>query len=844
MEQYPDIKGTNDFLVSPVMQSGMKEDAKRVHGLSRTKDLFTFDEGLAAKQAPFMSVRPLVSALQALEPTGEVNVDEDEPSSPDPDHIKALIEDAIVLLGNAHCCLNSWRQQRFAEYLTDVGKHTLKDHIPADKHLFPEKFHNIIKEEHDHANTNRKLVAQPPTATTNPIGHAVEATQNVADYQLPSLQDIIPPDNLVAGRIKYFYSNWTLITSDPWILSIVQGYKFPFVCQPIQWRQRQTKAKSKEDLASINEAISQLQTKGAVKAVQEKLNQFTSTLFIVKQTTKERPVFNLKNLNRFVDSQQFKIEGLEAVRKLIQSGDFIMKLDLQDAYLSVPIHNSHKKYLRFVFQGITYELQCLPFGLSSAPRTFTKLLKPVIILLRRQGIRIVIYLDDMLILDQSPERLSSIFQSVVALLQRLGFLIKQEKCSQAPSQCLEFLGSLINSKEMTQAVPNEKLQNLQLECKNALNNRWLTLKEFSALLGRMNQCSQVGLVQGPLHYRALQRQHINSVHRNEGFCNKMRIYLTRDSLNDLQWSTSTKIPQFNKCLISLPPFDMIVYTDASKRGWGAHYNGRTTGGRWDIQESRQHINILELRAALLGIRSFLMSQVKIPQHIALQMDNSTAVAYVNKRGGTRSSTLAALAVAFWNVCQQKSKWASRHFNERTEWTLDRSIFIRIVTKYYTLQVDLFASRLNHQLPRYVSRHPDPVAMGIDAMMLQWNKWTSFIHAPIVMLPRILKKIREDQATCLLIAPNWPGQSWYALLLEMLVDIPAILPMSEKSLYLPFDLEAQHPLWKTMKLVVWPLSGNVAEQEAFHRKFAKSLWPPGEKERKKMCHGLNVSFQRL
>jgi hypothetical protein len=106
--------------------------------------LFTFDEGLADKQAPFIFVvRPLVSALQALEQT-EVDVDRDEPSGPDPDHIKALIEDAIVLLGNAHCRLNIWRQKRFAEYLTDVGKRTLKDHIPTDKYLFPEQFHNVI----------------------------------------------------------------------------------------------------------------------------------------------------------------------------------------------------------------------------------------------------------------------------------------------------------------------------------------------------------------------------------------------------------------------------------------------------------------------------------------------------------------------------------------------------------------------------------------------------------------------------------------------------------------------------------------------------------------------------
>jgi hypothetical protein len=161
MEQYPEIKGTADFLVSPVMQSGMKEDIKRHHGIPRTKELFSFDEGLAERQAPFICVvRPLVSALQALEPVAKDDDDEVD-QGPDPDHIKALIEDAIVLLGNAHCRLNTWRQKRFAEFLTDVGKRTLKDQIPADKHLFPEQFHKVIQEEHDHASTNRKLVSQP-----------------------------------------------------------------------------------------------------------------------------------------------------------------------------------------------------------------------------------------------------------------------------------------------------------------------------------------------------------------------------------------------------------------------------------------------------------------------------------------------------------------------------------------------------------------------------------------------------------------------------------------------------------------------------------------------------------
>ena len=200
---------------------------------------------------------------------------------------------------------------------------------------------------------------------------------------------------------------------------------------------------------------------------------------------------------------------------------------------------------------------------------------------------------------------------------------------------------------------------------------------------------------------------------------------------------SPQIIQFNNTPLTLPAFDMVIYTDASTQGWGAQCNGILTGGRWTPQESRNHINVLELKAALLAIKSFLRTQARKAQHINLQMDNPTAVAYVKKRGGTKSSTLAELAVELWAVCHQNNiwitaqhlpgtqnvdaDWASRHFNERTEWTLDKSIFTRIVRKFYPPQVDLFASRLNHQLPKYVSRHPDPEAMSVDAMTLHWNK---------------------------------------------------------------------------------------------------------------------------
>ena len=189
----------------------------------------------------------------------------------------------------------------------------------------------------------------------------------------------------------------------------------------------------------------------------------------------------------------------------------------------------------------------------------------------------------------------------------------------------------------------------------------------------------------------------------------------------------------------------------------------------------------------------------------LQMDNSIAVAYVNKRGGTKSSTLAELAVKLWAVCHQNNIWITAQHLPGTQ-----NVDADWASCHYTPQVDLFAPQLNHQLPKYVSRHPDPEAMSVNAMTLQWNKWTSFIHPSIVMLLRILKKIREDQSTFLLIAQNWPAQTWYPLLLQLLINIPAILPMSEHTIYLPFNWQARHPLWRMLKLAVWPLSGDAVK----------------------------------
>ena len=81
----------------------------------------------------------------------------------------------------------------------------------------------------------------------------------------------------------------------------------------------------------------------------------------------------------------------------------MVKLDLKDAYFTLSIWEKHQKFPRFIWKEDLFEFACLPFGLASAPRIFTKLMKPVVGLLRHLGIRVILYLDDLLIMADTKE---------------------------------------------------------------------------------------------------------------------------------------------------------------------------------------------------------------------------------------------------------------------------------------------------------------------------------------------------------------------------------------------------------------------------------------------------------
>ena len=142
-------------------------------------------------------------------------------------------------------------------------------------------------------------------------------------------------------------------------------------------------------------------------------------------------------------------------------------------------------------------------------------------------------------------------------------------------------------------------------------------------------------------------------------------------------------------------------------------------------------------------------------------------------------------------------------------------------------VDLFATRLNSQLARFVSWKPDPEALFYDAFSRLWDAFTPYIFPPFSLLGRVLAKIQNSKVQqAIVIAPCWETRPWCPTLLSMLYQSP---PRLLRNADLLTRLSELHPLKNSLVLAAWPLSGNsFATQEFLNPQQTLSL-SPGERE---------------
>ena len=151
---------------------------------------------------------------------------------------------------------------------------------------------------------------------------------------------------LQAGTLSRNLPKWREFTSDPWNLQAVSGYHLEFETTPHQVNLPKFPKFTKRETALIESEIRKLISKGAVTELSPCDDEFISTVFLVpKKTGDFRPVINLKPLNQFVEKIHFKMDNIRMALNCISPGDFMVSIDLKDAFFSVPIFQPHRRYL-------------------------------------------------------------------------------------------------------------------------------------------------------------------------------------------------------------------------------------------------------------------------------------------------------------------------------------------------------------------------------------------------------------------------------------------------------------------------------------------------------------------
>ena len=349
-------------------------------------------------------------------------------------------------------------------------------------------------------------------------------------------------------------------------------------------------------------------------------DQYVSRIFEVpKKTGDYRLILDLSDLNCFLKKVHFKMEGLPSIASLICLNDFMASLDLQDAFLTVAMHHSCFKYLCFDFEGVRYCFVALVFGLSCAPRIFTKLLKVPLSSLRLKGIKNSAWLDDILLVGPSFSSTSESVSLSISFLESLGFIIKTSKSNLIPSQTIKHVGFNWDSSNFSVSVPTEKVSALKDLCSSALSKP-VTLRFLARIIGTIDSF-KFGCPIAPLHYRSLQSDLIGSMTPDPDWSSF--VSLSPSACSDLTWWLGCDLTLTPSPLAPFTPSHQME-TDASLEGWGAYsHSTRFTQGRWNAAESKLHINYLELKAIFFGIKALFPGSS--PISLLVHSDNIPAV---------------------------------------------------------------------------------------------------------------------------------------------------------------------------------------------------------------------------
>ncbi|CAG9137830.1 unnamed protein product [Plutella xylostella] len=493
---------------------------------------------------------------------------------------------------------------------------------------------------------------------------------------------------------------------------------------------------------------------------------FISTIFLrPKSDGTSRPIFNLKSLNKFVMVQKFRLINIHRVPDFLQSQDWMAKIDFHQAYFHLKVARGHRRFLRLIYKKKLMEMTCLPFRLSSAPKTFASISNWIAQRLREEDVRILVYLDDFYLVHQNRDILLDHVTKTVRLLENLGWNINKQKSILKPQKALEFLGIIWDSWNNIKYLPERIVGKIQNQLHAIINKGQASVLELQQVVGIMNFASFV-IPRGRLNYRATQKQ-VNTLLKLQIIKSRP---LPKNVLVEMKWwvQNCRKTSQIH---VSLPMH--YLTTDASDIGWGAKLDHESLEGTWTLSEQSLHCNQKEMIAILNVLRGH--GRHLSSKALLIQCDNQAVVSYLRNEGGTKSTQLMNLTMKVFHLIDhyniqmsiyhipgnynQNADHLSRH-KAPPEWHLLPQLTQVIFQKWGTPSVDLFASQTAHVVENYCSLdRSDQQAYFHDALSRMWDYPLAWVFPPPYLIPKVLGHLNTAKGLYLIVVPRWDKVFW-------------------------------------------------------------------------------------
>ncbi len=360
---------------------------------------------------------------------------------------------------------------------------------------------------------------------------------------------------------------------------------------------------------------------------------YSPYLIVPKKGGGLRPILDLRVLNRALHRHPFKMLTPKRIFGCVRPQDWFAAIDLKDAYFQVSILPRHRPFLRFAFEGWAYQNKVLPFGLSLSPRVFTKVAEAALVPLREQGVRILNYLDDWLILAQSWDKLCEHRDLVLSHLSQLGLQVNWEKSKLSPVQRISFLGMELDSVSQTHAgtrsVGVELLEYIQEQDSETV----------SEAPGAYGVCGG-GHAAGAAPYETASTlapwpsPEVGVAER----------YAAGPSHSSLPPNLHPVVRPFIPSGRSAPGTGLQARCGLHRclrQRLGATFNGHAVSEVWTGPQLHWHINCLELLAVHLALNR-LKRRLR-GEHVLVHTDSTATVAYINRQGRLRSRRMSQLA---------------------------------------------------------------------------------------------------------------------------------------------------------------------------------------------------------